>query len=1118
MSRIWETHELSPGHRQAVAVVALLEQCKMDLVGFTFYSVGVTYEESGPDPKPIEGPLEWKVVDDVCYGPTCGMEYMVAFKNRSFCELCGCAVASVEKHFSCESHVMQFLSVSFPLEMFRLSHNAPKTRKKNVLDLLSSPKFRFGGGLHKRVNVDWFPPSVEMVVKPECLSFPNLMPELSSLGIDCCCLFCPVCWLTVKVPKNVTDGGEALWNAHCGEHSHFDFAVRRACFGFDEKNFVPMSSTVPKAPKKLHGSWIQMKEDKDVFFVQTQGDVGLEFVVDDQENQEVVCTLCAQWFPRGMDTLINNHIRSYSHLNHYLHVTNRNLLSMLMVQKTEAATRELMLEWLQRSLYNDMDEMRLYSPELANRMRAWGNIAIRKVDATAYDSTHRPIFECVMELVDAVSKDGAEGAQISIKEALAVAAVKVHAMKERSGKVERILCRCTKVTWQWNAKAKTHEFVLSVVGLEDLVERRSSEATGAHPPDFFCRLCAVEIPRRSACLESHVHSAQHVLCYVHKYYPQTIMELDMLPKEGGKEMRRVIAQLLKDHQPKEPYCIPIYDPIGEQERKGIVAMEKIKEEERQRHMAEARKRAQEQRKKKDEERRKQREKELEEEKARMAERARKEKEARERAERLEQEKAHVKKLLQEAQRKAEEERKAKEAKERAKEAKERAEAEAEKQRRQEHLRSLLDREKQRLKALHEKEAQQRRLLEEKEELERKMRDLKDRAAFQRNGPAPVPPPVPDPRNMGPPDPRNMVPPDRRPMGPPDQRTMNPSVGLAKPPPPEPFRQPLLGTGPSNIHNQPVPPPPTVYNNPTGFRITFENAGAKSLFPSFVPIPEAVPVYKGMEEADKATRPMQPNIPVIDRPSLRERRVDPYISNPKIIQSRDQLVDFIWRQGAERIPEKELPVKFNEKAAGIEGALGVDCLYEVICADCSDLDTFYCSMCGFWTTPNDMFKHLETSEHKLAYLFRNYKMYHQTVVSETNSLVRSAMLSQFAIQIWKMEQPPGRVSNRLRSLLDRAIIERVWPEHVNVLDHSWKDEGKTVGRVEVPPPVSKKDLGLVDDEPNRKHKKDKGALKASVNSREEVFVEGQGEPKVDFAREKTPSNSQSREAQREEGLA
>ncbi|ETN80793.1 hypothetical protein NECAME_08927 [Necator americanus] len=98
------------------------------------------------------------------------------------------------------------------------------------------------------------------------------------------------------------------------------------------------------------------------------------------------------------------------------------------------------------------------------------------------------------------------------------------------------------------------------------------------------------------------------------------------------------------------------------------------------------------------------------------------------------------------------------------------------------------------------------------------------------------------------------------------------------------------------------------------------------------------------------------------------------------------------------------------------------------------------MCGVWTTPNEMFKHLETVEHKLAYLFRNYKMYHQTVVSETNALVREAMLSQFAIQIWKMEKPPGQVSNRLRSLLDRSTIERIWPEHVDVLDHSWKESG------------------------------------------------------------------------------
>ncbi|WKY02711.1 hypothetical protein Q1695_016180 [Nippostrongylus brasiliensis] len=1105
LSRIWDTHELSAEHRQAVAIAALLEQ------------FGVTYEEVPPELEPPKKPFRWVAVNDVNYGPTCGLQYLVSFRKRKFCELCSCEVENIGEHFSCESHIMQYLCVSFPLEMFRVSCYAPESRMKSVLELLSSPKFELGGALHKRVNVDWFPQSMEALVKPEYRQFPSQVPELTPLGADANCLFCPVCWLVIRIPKDVTDGGEALWNAHCGDNSHFDFAVRRGCYGFDEKLFVPMSSTVPKAAKQLHGEWIKEKEDKEVFYIQNQGDIGLEFVVDDQENQEVVCTLCAQWFARGMDTLINNHIRSFDHLNHYLHVTNRDLLSMLFAQKTESATRELMLEWLQRSLCNDMVEMRLYSPELAHQMRRWGNIPIRKVRTTAFDSVHRPVCECVMEMVDQVADDGEEKAEMSIKEALTAAAIQVHTIKQKNGKIERILCRCTqcemafsttldeivttvwdyhlsseqhfrrfksfmatkldmlgfaestssytvkpfkqqdptrKVTWQWNANERTHEFVLSVIGLEDLVERRSNVVTGVHPPDFFCRLCAVVIPRRSAALETHVHSAQHVLCYVHKYHPQTIMELDMLPREGGKEMRRIIAQLLKDHNPKEPYCIPIYDPLGEQERKALVAMQKAKEQERLRQMDEARKKAQEQRRKKDEERRKQREQEIEAEKARAAERARRDKEARERALRLEEEKARVKKLLQEATRKAEEERRAKEARERREarereKAKERAEkeaAEAERERRQDQLRSILDREKQRLKELHEKDAAQRRLFGEKEELEWKIRELHERANFQRNGPVPVPPDV---RHFSPPPP----PPQMRP----------PRGGPFNVHAPESFRTPLLGANPSSIPtNQPVPPPSSVYGNAAGG--FHQNSGPTPLFPKFI-IPQSmtIPVYKGMEDADRATRihPPEPKqTSVVNRPSLRERKVDPYIANPKIIQTRDQLVDFIWRQGAERIPDKELPERFSEKATGIEGALGVDCLYEVICADCSDLDTFYCSMCGVWTTPSDMFKHLEAVEHKLAYLFRNYKMYHQTVVSESNTLVRTAMISQFAIQIWKMEQPPGRVSNRLRSLLSRAIIERVWPEHVAVLDHSWKNEGKTVGRVEVPPPVSKEELGLV----------------------------------------------------------
>ncbi|VDO23079.1 unnamed protein product [Haemonchus placei] len=972
LDRIWKVHELSPSHRQAVAIMMVLEQ------------FDVTFESGYDEVKPTR-PFKWKIVDDVYHGPMCGIEYLIVFNKGSFCELCGCAVKSVEDHFTCESHIMQFLTITFPTEMFRISQYAPDSRRTAVLGLTASPKFRFGGGLHKKVNVDWFPPSMEMMMKPEVPSFPSLMPELSPLGIDCQCLFCPICWRVVSVPKHVYDGGKALWSTHCAEQSHFEFAIKRACFGFGTSIIYFI----------LHYS--EGKET--LFYVQTQGDVGLEFVVDDLENEEVVCILCAQWFARGMQTLINNHIRSYKHLIHYLHVTNRNLLSMLRVQKTEEASRELVLEWLQRSLYNDLDEMRLYSPEAAQRMRRWGNITIRKVGG-------------------ALVILSAEKAEVSIKEALAVAAVKVHSLKKKNGKVERVLCRCTevsiapkstrknrdcsqnlascfilllmsappveksavvairrdmlgfteekstytvkpfvqpdptrKVSWQWNAKEKTHEFVLSVIGLEDLVERRSSETLGAHPPDFFCRLCAVVIPRRSAALEAHVHSAQHVLCYVHKYHPQTIMELDILPKEGGKEMRRIIAQLLKDHQLKEPYCIPIYDPVGEQERKGIVALQTAQERERQRVLAEARKQAQEQRKKMDEERRKQRELQAERERVKQAERAQRERELKERSERLQREKLRAQKRLDEAKRKVEEERKAQEEKE--------AEG-AERKRRQDELRALLDQEKQRLKAMQEKEAAQRRLMEEKDKLERKMQELKERA--------------------------HQSPHTHRLASP---HMAAPAVGVVNAPQLRSYREPM-GMVPPNALPYSVSPSP--FDAPASVRETLENIGPKPMFPEFVPVANKVPVYRGMEEADRAIRLIspEPRPEVVNRPSLRDRKVDPYIANSNIIQTREQLVDFLWRQGAERIPAKELPAMFNEKATCIEGALGVDCLYE-------------------------------------------------------------------------MEKPPGVVSNRLRSLLDRATIERIWPEHVDVLDQSWKTDGSTMERVDVPPPVSKSAMMFPEDQ-------------------------------------------------------
>ncbi|VDM67217.1 unnamed protein product, partial [Strongylus vulgaris] len=236
----------------------------------------------------------------------------------------------------------------------------------------------------------------------------------------------------------------------------------------------------------------------------------------------------------------------------------------------------------------------------------------------------------------------------------------------------------------------------------------------------------------------------------------------------------------------------------------------------------------------------------------------------------------------EAARKAEEERKAKEAKEQAQE-------EADRQIRQEHLRSLLDREKARLRALQEKEAAQRRLLMEKQELENKMRELQERAAMQerppavigqffpRNGPSPYVS-LPEPQLVSP--------------------QLRPSSSSFHNPPQESFRQPLLGRAPSIMQNEPnCPNPPLVpfVAGSTMARDTRENDGPKPLFPKFIPVSEQMPIYKGLEDSQKAPRLKKKSASaetcVIARPSLCERKVDPYLSNAKIIQSRDQLVDF-----------------------------------------------------------------------------------------------------------------------------------------------------------------------------------------------------------------------------------
>uniref|UniRef100_A0A1I7XCZ6 Inhibitor of apoptosis protein n=1 Tax=Heterorhabditis bacteriophora TaxID=37862 RepID=A0A1I7XCZ6_HETBA len=84
----------------------------------------------------------------------------------------------------------------------------------------------------KYLVIERLPGLISERLNPDVHVFPPFMPELTPLGIDASCLFCMVCWLSIKVDKDVQDRGVAIWDDHCSQQSHFDYAVRRATFSF----------------------------------------------------------------------------------------------------------------------------------------------------------------------------------------------------------------------------------------------------------------------------------------------------------------------------------------------------------------------------------------------------------------------------------------------------------------------------------------------------------------------------------------------------------------------------------------------------------------------------------------------------------------------------------------------------------------------------------------------------------------------------------------------------------------------------------------------------------------------------------------------------------------------
>ncbi|VDK24857.1 unnamed protein product [Anisakis simplex] len=71
-----------------------------------------------------------------------------------------------------------------------------------------------------------------------------------------------------------------------------------------------------------------------------------------------------------------------------------------------------------------------------------------------------------------------------------------------------------KVVWRWKELTNEYEYVYKVVGLSDMIERRSSNAEmSVAEMDVYCTLCTAIISYSQEAVDEHIRSLTHIINY-----------------------------------------------------------------------------------------------------------------------------------------------------------------------------------------------------------------------------------------------------------------------------------------------------------------------------------------------------------------------------------------------------------------------------------------------------------------------------------------------------------------------------------------------------------------------------------------------------------------------------
>ncbi|CAB3402487.1 unnamed protein product [Caenorhabditis bovis] len=1096
--RAKEAHLDSPFHRRCAEIIESIKQMDNEKIYMS------EFQEHND--------FKWRQAPDgVWYlNEPVGLKYGCNNETEKICTLCFCYVDSKE-HFSSEAHVVNYTSKRKPYEMFFVKQMIGDERREGCIKLLSNEYI--GNDFDHKVLINRFPSHIQNLLCGDTRSYMDVAPEIIN-NYNARSIFCPICNSVFPYNGNgelTAEECKLAYMKHIYEIGHFETLARRGTYTFNDEYFAPYPPTVTKMAVTPKLRWEYVK-DTDML-IQTLCDVGLEYVVEDDDHDEVVCTLCVRKYSRSEPTVLNYHVRSLNHIKQYLNVINRNTIDLI-ATKSDEERNDILKFWLEKNSASFAKDFKVYSKKKCLQLSDWKDVPSRIINYTPFSqSVDRDVFDTLSDIIDKISCDGVESATISAHDALIGNNVKIiRNIANNLGNIIEAVCRCMscelvfhvhlpdwipdvfqkhlwteehliryenfeanrydeygisderstytvkefeqkdptkKVTWQWNSTKKLHEYVRSVVGLQDIIEKREYVDNKLNA-EFFCTLCAKMIPKRAALLESHVREAKHLVNFMHKYHPLKVREFEILGRVQDKGKEQ--RKFLTDLL--KDVRPPTAYCIRIYDPAGKAEKEKIAAEQKKLEETRAM------------ERMAAREKALEDRKNRIAELEKK---------RLEQIKYAAEKnhQLEMERRKREEEREA-----RIKLALERAQRDKALIQNGPDLSQKIDIAKhvEQAHLLRARTTEKMRLEEERKEIEERIKALN-------------PPKLIIPGNLAPKTaPLTNFTGVPRPLNPPPMPQWNgPPVGV--PPPPIAYGYPGMH-GFNGVH--PVPPPSVM---------------------THIPPPPLQNIVPHMPVPPPAVAQLTPAY--IRRPSLKDRNVDPFLFGDKVSTKHD-VMEYLMKKGAERIPTNELPEEFSRTANEIPGALGIDSIYEVVCIDDEKLTSYFCTLCAEWNSAKEMMKHVVSENHTMGYLFRNYKNYYATVKNEKDKGIRRAILKNFSKDVQKMEQGEHKVEHRMHAVLSKKVFVNAWPGYEKYFFDAaqWKTSGFqeiNYEPVPVPAPISKSALILDDDDDEDDQRSKHG--KSSKKHREKRRRSHSRSRKRSRSKSRTPRSSRSRSRSR-----